>query len=159
MRRVLPLPADLDSAQQWVFSLGGVRGDDADFALAYAILLAPPSGKDEHQHLLVLKDSKLKKRAGECKRHVREIREKLFALGPIGGEYQDRLTEHVRFSSPSLAASVLYGGSRDGWISWQVHHGLVSAPGETLESAYDSAKKGSFTITYYEMTEPTYRID
>ena len=154
MANFSPLPDDLYNAQQWVFTLGGARGED--MALAYAVLLGPRREKDEHQHLLVLKGSSLKQQTTACQRNIHECREKLISLGPIGDENGYTLSGHVIFSSPSLAASVIYGGSCNGWESWRLSSGLVSRPGITLAEAYRLSKLSKFTPKYYEVPDGVY---
>lgn len=101
MRTIHSLPRDCETAQRWLFTLGGVRGDSADFALAHGILVTPPSDKDECQHILILNGSKMKLRTEEStKSNVRSIRDKMVSLGKVGGEDGDRLTRRCDILQP-----------------------------------------------------------
>jgi hypothetical protein len=119
-----------------------------DRVKAQAVLLHPPSHKWGEQAILVLAGSEMMGHTfSSCNAKARRTRSRIVSSGVedfFGGGW--RLRENVRFSTPSTAANVMYGGSKDGWINWCLE---TDAGSLTLDEAFQLADSGKFELHFY----------
>jgi len=109
----IPFPQNRGELQIW-------RIQD-DYVEANGVLIFPPRPKRQNQQLMVLKDSEIKKwTEPSCpnkstKMHKYIVRKKLI------NKLDDKWTLNcdIIFNSPSTAANVILGMSKNGWDWWK----------------------------------------
>jgi hypothetical protein len=85
---------------------------------------------------------------GSCPRSVAKIRAELLGLGRLRDNKDGTLTltEDVVFASPSQAANVVHGESKNGWLFWR----LGDYRGPSLGEADQMGRRGEADLIYYE---------
>jgi Domain of unknown function (DUF4357) len=142
------IPADRNELQKWILNAG--------CACADAILIYPPRTQRAGQEIMVLKGSMVQNfETDSCPRNVLQTRQRLLSLGKIkldricNPDGDMLLAEDIVFGSPSLAAGVVHGESKNGWHFWKLgnHHG------QSLSQARVDENEGRLTLRYYEKPE------
>jgi hypothetical protein len=80
----------------------------------------------------------------------------LISLGKMKktGDGMMLLEEDIVFGSPSQAANVVLGESKNGWLSWKLGH----SAGASLSKAREQDREGHIKLLFYEKPEGVYQV-
>jgi len=98
---------------------------------------------------MVLKGSALQTfETDSCPRNAERIRKSLIGLGKVRRTTDGMmiLEEDILFGSPSQAANVVHGESKNGWLFWK----LGSHSGPSLTEARQRDHEGRIKLVYYQ---------
>jgi len=91
-----------------------------------------------------------------CPRNAERIRKRLISLGKMKKTHDGMmlLEEDIVFGSPSQAANVVHGESKNGWLFWKLGH----RTGASLSKAREQDREGHIKLLYYEKPEGVYEV-
>ncbi len=147
--KAVPFVEDPQRLQVWMLTAG--------MAAAEAVLVHPPRTKGGGQQIMVLKGSMLQEEEKDsCSRSVANIRARLISFGKLKDRRDGTLylNEHIVFASPSQAANVVHGESKNGWLFWR----LGSHHGPSLDEVTEMERRGETELIYYEKPEGVIEI-
>jgi hypothetical protein len=131
-----------------------------------AVLIWPDRRPGYSQKIMVLKGSKFRKRhEPSCPDKAVRLKEDLVDKGKLVREESDLvLNEDIIFGSPSQAANVVLGLSRNGWDVWKKKFNIGSISDKLwYEFSLSSAKKTKkvemeAALIYYQEPENAYDV-